>query len=56
MFGMFGILKRVIRVSRITTGHGQSELGFEIVLNEWDDVDIPELKEGDELVVYIRRR
>lgn len=56
MFAAFGIVKRTVHVSRITAGHGTSELGFEITLNEWDDIDIPELKEGDELVVYIRRK
>ncbi len=51
---VIGFIKRV-RVGRITTGHGTSELGVEVTINEWNNTDIPDLVEGEYVDVTITR-
>lgn len=48
-------VNRSARVTRLTTGHGSSDLGIEVILNPWGKVDFPGLIEGETLQVQIRR-
>ena len=48
-------VRKVVEVGRVTTGHGQSDLGVQLLFNFWGEVDFPGLKEGDKLVIEARR-
>ena len=49
-------ITKLVTVSRHVTGHGESSLGVMLLLNDFGNVDIPGLKEGDQLEVAIRQR